>query len=168
MNNTRCKPSVTVPTLKKWFTNSVRNVLGALAQGRKPQVHDVEPESQILAKQPLLDQRAQVLVGGGDNADIGLDRRRPLTVAYSPVRQHAQQAGLRFHRTSPIRRGDAALRLLDAAATLDAVETRPSMAESKTVPEPVPARTHHRQSRPWPCPGFSTKAENLAKFSDVT
>src|SRR5919198_4181210 len=54
--------------------DQVGNVLDALTQRWKAQRHHVEAEEQILAEQPLLDEHAQVLVGGCDDAHIGLDR----------------------------------------------------------------------------------------------
>src|SRR4029077_2671289 len=39
-------------------SDQVGNVLGALAQRRQPQRHNVEPEKQILAEQALLDELA--------------------------------------------------------------------------------------------------------------
>ena len=57
-----------------------RDVLGALAQRRQADRHDVQPVEQVLAEQALADQLPQVAMGGGDDADVGADRvcgRRP-------------------------------------------------------------------------------------------
>src|SRR5674536_373012 len=59
------------------MTDQVGHVLAALAQGRQPQRHDVEAEEQIFAEQALLDQEPQLLVGGGDDADVAFNRRAP-------------------------------------------------------------------------------------------
>ena len=62
----------------------VHDVLGALTQRRKTQRYDVETEEQILPEQALLYRDPQVLVRGGDDADIGAIGVRPPTVVYSP------------------------------------------------------------------------------------
>ena len=95
----------------------IADVLGALAQRRQAQRHDVEAEEQVLAEQALLDQHAQILVGGGDDADIGLDRRAPADGGVFALLQHAQKAGLRLHRhvADLVEEQRAALGLLEAA-----------------------------------------------------
>ena len=70
----------------------------ALAQRRQAQRHDIEPVIKILAEQALADQLAQVAVGGGDDAHIGLDRRAPADRGVFALLQHAQQPRLRFQR----------------------------------------------------------------------
>src|SRR5690606_39666980 len=52
--------------------HEIGNILGALAQRRQAQRHDVQAEKQILAKQSLLDQDPQILVGRRDNANVRL------------------------------------------------------------------------------------------------
>ena len=78
--------------------DQVGNVLGALAQRRQPQRHDVEAEVQIFAEQALLDQDTKILVGRGDDAHIGLDRRAAADGRVFALLQNAQQPRLRFHR----------------------------------------------------------------------
>ena len=78
--------------------DEIGNVLGALAQRRQPQRHDVEAEKQVLAEQALLDELAQVLVGRGDDAHVGLDRCAAADRGVFALLQHAQQPGLRLHR----------------------------------------------------------------------
>ena len=97
--------------------DQVGHVLGALAQRRQPQRHDVEAEEQILAEQALLDQDAQVLVGGGDDAHVGLDRRAAADGGVFALLQHAQQPRLRLHRhvADLVEEQRAALGLLEAA-----------------------------------------------------
>src|SRR5262245_27988290 len=73
-------------------------VFDAFTQRRQAQRHDIKPEEQILAEQSLLDEDAQVLVGGRDDAHIGLDRSAPAHRRLFAVLQHAQELRLRFHR----------------------------------------------------------------------
>ena len=49
----------------------------ALAQGRKLQLHDVEPEQQVLAEPTLLDLLDQIAVRGRQHADVDPDGCRP-------------------------------------------------------------------------------------------
>ena len=99
--------------------DEVGNVLDALAQRRQPQRHDVEAEEQVLAEQALLDQDAQVLVGRGDDADVGLDRRAAADGRVLALLEHAQQPGLRLHRhvADLVEEQRAAFGLLEAAGT---------------------------------------------------
>ncbi|MPN53112.1 hypothetical protein SDC9_200776 [bioreactor metagenome] len=71
-----------------------RDVLAPFAQRRQADADDVQAMEEILAEQPVLDPAFQVLVGRGDDADVGLDRRMPANPVEVSVRQHAQQAGL--------------------------------------------------------------------------
>ena len=82
---------------RKW-RDQRRNVVEPLAQRRQADRHDVEAVEQILAEQALADQLAQVAVGGGDDADIGADRRAPADRGELALLQHAQQPGLRLER----------------------------------------------------------------------
>ena len=84
---------------------------------RQPQRHDVEAEEQILAEQALLDQDAQVLVGGRDDPHVGLDRGAAADGGVFALLQHAQQAGLRLHRhvADLVEEQRAALGLLEPA-----------------------------------------------------
>ena len=65
----------------------------------------------------LLDRVAQVLVGRGDDAHVGLDRRAAADRGVFALLQHAQQAGLRLHRhvADLVEKQRAALGLLEAA-----------------------------------------------------
>ena len=89
----------------------------ALAQRRQPHRHDIQAEEQILAEQALLDQQAQILVGGGDDAHVGLDRRAAADRRVFALLQHAQQPRLRLHRhvADLVEEQRAALGLLEAA-----------------------------------------------------
>ena len=57
------------------YLDQLRNLLAALAQGRDVEPH-VQPEEQVFAEAPLADELAQVVVGGGDDADVGAHRVR--------------------------------------------------------------------------------------------
>ena len=46
------------------------DVLAALAQRRNADPENVEPEEEILAELTVFHQRRQILVGGGDAADV--------------------------------------------------------------------------------------------------
>ena len=93
------------------------NVVEPLAQRRQADRHDVEAVEQILAEQALLDQPAQVAMGGGDDADIGLDRRAAADRRVLAFLQHAQQAGLRLgrHVADLVEEQRAAVGLLELA-----------------------------------------------------
>jgi hypothetical protein len=97
--------------------HQVGHVLAALAQRRQAHRHHIEAEEQVLAEQALLDQDAQVLVGGRDDADIGLDRGAAADGRVFALLQHAQQPGLRLHRhvADLVEEQRAALGLLEAA-----------------------------------------------------
>src|SRR6185369_7134552 len=71
--------------------DQVGNVLKPLAQRRQSQRHDVEPEEQVLAEQALLDQDPKILVGGGDDADVALDRRAAADRGVFALLQDAKQ-----------------------------------------------------------------------------
>ncbi len=53
---------------------------------------------QVFAEQAVLDPAFEILVGGRNDADVGLDRRMPADAIEMPVGQDAQQAGLQFGR----------------------------------------------------------------------
>ena len=72
---------------------------------------------QVFAEQALLDALVQVLVGGGDDAHVGLDRLVAADAVEVAVRQHAQQARLQFggHVADLVEEQRAAFGLLEAA-----------------------------------------------------
>src|SRR5262249_13229641 len=80
------------------MANEVGHVFDTLAQRRQPERHYVEPEEQVLTKQPLLDEHPEVFVGRGDDANVGLDRRAAANGGVFALLQHAQESGLRLHR----------------------------------------------------------------------
>ena len=93
------------------------DVVEPLAQRRQADRHDVQAIEQILAEQALLDQPAQVAMGGGDDADVGLDRRAAADRHVLAFLQHAQQPGLRLgrHVADLVEEQRAAVRLLELA-----------------------------------------------------
>ena len=58
-------------------------------QRRQAERHDVETEEKVLAEEPLLNQNPQVLVGGRDDAHVGLDRGAPADRGVLALLQHA-------------------------------------------------------------------------------
>ncbi len=79
------------------MTYQIRHVLTTLAQWRQPQRHDIQTVVKIFAEKPLRDELAQILVGRGHDAHIGLDRRAATDRHILALLQHAQQARLRLH-----------------------------------------------------------------------
>lgn len=53
---------------------------------------------EILSKEAVLYTLLQILIGGGDNADIRLDRLMTTHAIEEAVAQNAQKPGLQFHR----------------------------------------------------------------------
>jgi hypothetical protein len=53
------------------------NLGGAVAQGRDPDVDHAQAVEEVLAEGARLDQRAQIPVGGGDQADVDLEGLAP-------------------------------------------------------------------------------------------
>ena len=71
-----------------------RNLLAPLAQRRQPQPDDVEAVEEVLAEPALGDQRFEVGVGRGDDADVDLDRLRLAEAVHFVGLEEAQQLGL--------------------------------------------------------------------------
>ena len=94
----------------------VGDVLEAFAQRRQPQRDDIQPEKQILAEEALADLAAQILMGRGDDADIGLDGRAAANRDIFALLQYAQKPCLRLHRhvADLIEEEGASLGLLEA------------------------------------------------------
>ncbi len=80
------------------MADQVGDILGALAQRRQAKRHHIEPKIQILAEQALLDQDAQILVGGGDDPHVGFDRGAAAHSRIFALLEHPQQSRLRLHR----------------------------------------------------------------------
>src|SRR5512144_13915 len=73
-------------------------VLAPRAQGRQDDGKDIEPIVEILPKAPLLNRPLQILVGGGEDANVhgdGLVAPQPLDFA---LLQDAQQLDLEWCR----------------------------------------------------------------------
>jgi hypothetical protein len=100
---------------KEEVPGEIGDVGGALAQRRQAQRHDVQAKVEVLAEETLLDQDAQVLVGGRHDPDIRLDRRSATDRGVFALLEHAQQPRLRFHGhvADFIQEQRAALRLLE-------------------------------------------------------
>ena len=93
------------------------NVLGALAQGRNANRHNIQPEIQILAKQAMRNQLAQIPVGRSDDAHIGANRAASTNRGKFAFLQHPQKPGLRFQRhvADFVQEQGAAIGLLETA-----------------------------------------------------
>ena len=70
------------------------DILAALAQRRQADGDHVQTIEQILAELALADRLAQVAMGGGDDAHIGLDGNAAADGGELALLQHAQQPGL--------------------------------------------------------------------------
>src|SRR5689334_7349590 len=93
------------------------DVLAALAQRRQPDRHDVEAIEQILAELALADGLAQIAMGGGDDADIGLDRNPPADSGELALLEDAQQPrlGVEWHVADLVEEQGPAGSLLEAS-----------------------------------------------------
>ena len=76
-----------------------RDVVGAVAQRRRAQRHDVQPEVQVLAELAGRDRRLQIAVGRGDDAHVDLQRLLAADARELARLQHAQHLGLRRQRS---------------------------------------------------------------------
>ena len=72
----------------------LREVLGALAQRRQLDRDDVEPVVEVLAEPAFLHRLLEVDVGGGDQAELGLDRLGAADALDLAFLNRAQQLGL--------------------------------------------------------------------------
>ena len=73
-----------------------RNLLAALAQRRQPQADDVEAVEEVLAEAPVGDERLEIGVGGGDDADVDLDRLRLAEAVDLVGLEEAEELGLQL------------------------------------------------------------------------
>ena len=94
------------------------DVFAALAQGRQAQADHVEAVKQVFAEGAVFDALLEVLVGGGDDAHVGLDGVVPADAVEVPVAEHAQQTRLQIkgHVADFVKEQRAAVGLLEAAA----------------------------------------------------
>ena len=63
---------------------------GRSRNARQPQAHDVKAVQQIFAEQPLPHALLEILMRGGDDADVGAQRRVTADAVVFAVLQHAQ------------------------------------------------------------------------------
>ena len=95
-----------------------RDVFHPFAQCGQAQANDVQAVEQVFTEGAIFDAQLQVLVGGGDDAHIGLDGAVPPHPVKTAIAQHPQQAGLQIkrHVTDLVQEQGAAFGLLKAAA----------------------------------------------------
>ena len=87
------------------------NVLGPFAQGRNAQIDDIQAIQKVFAEGAVLDRFGQVPVGGGDDADIHLDRLGAADPVDFAFLNGAQQLGLqaRIHFADFVQQQGAAI-----------------------------------------------------------
>src|SRR5436190_2627678 len=97
-----------------------RDVVDALAQRRHVNRDDREPEIQVFAEATLLDFFLEILVRGGDDADVYFDRPRGSEALDFAFLQHAQDLGLRLraHVADFVEENRSAIRLFELADLL--------------------------------------------------
>ena len=62
--------TISAPLVVQEVLDEVRNVLGAIAQRRQVDLHDVEPVEEVLAEAARLDLDLQVAVRGADDPHV--------------------------------------------------------------------------------------------------
>jgi hypothetical protein len=72
-----------------------RDVLRSLAEGRHLDHEDRDPVVQVLAERALGNGRLEVLVGRGDEPDVGPDRLRPAHLGELTRLNNAEELGLK-------------------------------------------------------------------------
>ena len=126
--------------------HQIGDVVAPLAQRRQADRHDIQPEEQILAEEPLPDQLPQILVGRGDDAHVGADRRAPADRRVFALLEHAEEPRLRLHRhvADLVEEERAAFGLLEAAggARLRAGEGAALVAEQLRFDQVARDRGH--------------------------
>ena len=95
-----------------------RDVVLPLAQRRQAHAHDVEAMQEVLAEEPQPHALLEILVRGGDHADIRLLRSVAADAVVLAVGEHAQQAHLQVgrHVADLVQEQRAALGLLEPSA----------------------------------------------------
>ena len=83
-------------TLLQKMAGQHGNVFTTLAQGRQTQANDVQPMKQVFAKHTLFDTLLQILVGGGNDPHVSLDRAMAANTVEMAIRQDTQQSGLQL------------------------------------------------------------------------
>ena len=81
----------------KW-RSSRRQILFALGQPRNVHFHHRQPVIEILAKALLANRSTQIVIRGGDDADIHFARRKRSHALHFLILQNAQKLGLRGQR----------------------------------------------------------------------
>ena len=84
----------TLAELAQEMFGQQHDVVAALAQRRQLERHDVEPEVQIFAKPLRPHEFGQLLVRGGQHADVGVNRSAAADADDCFFFQHAEQFGL--------------------------------------------------------------------------
>ena len=95
-----------------------RHVLDPLAQGRQTQPDHIEAMKEVFAEQSLADPILEILMGGGDDPDIGAHRLMTAHPVVLAIGEHPQQAGLQVlrHVADLVQEQRAALGLFETAA----------------------------------------------------
>src|SRR3984957_6730467 len=75
-----------------------RNVVPAFAQRRDLQGKNAQPVVQVRAEPPLTDEAIEVVIGGGNDAHLGVTCAVTTDRLKLAVLQHAEQLGLHFWR----------------------------------------------------------------------
>ncbi len=93
------------------------DVLGPLAQRGHAQVHHIQAIEQVFAEGAVLDGFRQVAVGGGNDADVDLDRLGAANAVDLAFLNGAQELGLqaRIHLADFVQQQGAAIGFLELA-----------------------------------------------------
>ena len=78
--------------------DQIRNIFHAFAQRRQSDRDDIQSEIEVLAKEALIDQVPEILVGCRNNANIRLDRRSSSDSGVLSLLQYPQEPCLSLHR----------------------------------------------------------------------
>ena len=115
--------------------------LGALAQRRHGDAHDVEAEAQVGAEPPGVDLVSQAPVGRRDDPHVDPPRKVLADAPHFALLQHAQQLGLRARRQLAdfVEEERAAVGLLEQAGALADGARERARARGRTA-RPRPAR----------------------------
>src|SRR5215469_13795700 len=134
------------------------DVRGPLAQRWYANRRHIETVVQILPKQTLPNQLAEIIVGSGDHPDIGTDRHAAADCCELALLKHPQKAGLRLdrHIADLVEKQRAPLRLLK---TPHAARRRPGerallVAEQLALNQ-LPRDSSHIDSDEWTILSFA-------------
>ena len=134
-----------------------RHVVGAIAQRRDEDRHDVEPEEQVLAEAAGPDLVLQILVGRGDDAHVDPHRGGAADRLHHLLLQRPQHLGLRLqaHVADLVEEDRPAVRVFEAAAPVGdrAGEGAAGMAEQLRLDQLLgDGGAVHLDERPAPPP----------------